>query len=350
MGIRGIGELIAREIPGTHVHSVMLGSNPAEDAYRGFVGDVNAQVESQCETLALDARLAGGFHAIGFSQGGQFLRALAQRCGDRLNVRSLITLGGQHQGVAAPPRCGGDATAAAAAAEEEEEEDDGEEEEDDGASSASVGALCRAMTDAIARGAYARFTRDRIVQAQYFKDANDLASYRKHNPFLPDVNNELVDDGGEETRNETYRRNLLRLEKLVLFKWTDDTVVVPRESSWFGTYAENDRGGAIVPLREQRMYAEDWLGLRALDEAGRLKLLEIPGDHMTFTREWFVTNVIDAHLREGGGFKGAAGRGWLGGGPWRGGVRAFARWLRGATTRRRDDDDDDDDDDAYGIE
>jgi hypothetical protein len=39
----------------------------------------------------------------------------------------------------------------------------------------------------------------------------------------------------------------------------------------------------------------------------------------------------------------------LGGGPWRGGVRAFARWLRGATTRRRDDDDDDDDD-AYGIE
>ena len=38
-----------------------------------------------------------GFHGVGFSQGGLFLRGLAQRCGD-LNVRSLVSIGGPQQG------------------------------------------------------------------------------------------------------------------------------------------------------------------------------------------------------------------------------------------------------------
>jgi len=42
---------------------------------------VNDQVAEACETLAADPQLADGFNAVGFSQGGQFLRALVQRCG-----------------------------------------------------------------------------------------------------------------------------------------------------------------------------------------------------------------------------------------------------------------------------
>jgi palmitoyl-protein thioesterase len=44
-----------------------------------------------------------GYNAIGFSQGGQFLRAVAQRC--PLGMKNLITLGGQHQGVYGLPNC-----------------------------------------------------------------------------------------------------------------------------------------------------------------------------------------------------------------------------------------------------
>jgi len=33
-----------------------------------------------CNKLAADPNLKGGFNAIGFSQGGQFLRAYTQRC------------------------------------------------------------------------------------------------------------------------------------------------------------------------------------------------------------------------------------------------------------------------------
>ena len=51
-----------------------------------------------CAMIEKDEKLAGGFHAIGFSQGGQFLRAVAQRC-PQLKMRNLISVGGQHQGV-----------------------------------------------------------------------------------------------------------------------------------------------------------------------------------------------------------------------------------------------------------
>jgi hypothetical protein len=59
-------------------------------------------------------------------------------------VHSLITLGGQHQGVANTPGCSVDLTGAAAKA-------------------------CTAMQLLLARGAYAPWVRDNIVQAQYFK-------------------------------------------------------------------------------------------------------------------------------------------------------------------------------------
>ncbi len=47
--------------------------------------------------------LKAGFHAIGFSQGGLFMRALVQTCD--LPVKRLVTFGSPHAGVAEPPGC-----------------------------------------------------------------------------------------------------------------------------------------------------------------------------------------------------------------------------------------------------
>ena len=57
--------------------------------------------------LAEDPELQGGYNAIGFSQGGQFLRAVAQRCPEPA-MRNLITIGAQHQGVFGFPNCPGE--------------------------------------------------------------------------------------------------------------------------------------------------------------------------------------------------------------------------------------------------
>ena len=46
------------------------------------------------------------------------------------------------------------------------------------------------------------------------------------------------------------------------------------------------------PLRDLSLYQEDWLGLRHLDEEGRLHMLEMSGDHMDFQWEWYIENIV----------------------------------------------------------
>lgn len=72
------------------------------DSRSTFFGNGNEQIDRVCnQLLSLDEitspvlNPSGKFDAIGFSQGGQFLRGLVERCGPALKVRNLITLGSQ---------------------------------------------------------------------------------------------------------------------------------------------------------------------------------------------------------------------------------------------------------------
>lgn len=44
-----------------------------QDTENGFFSDVNEQVSMVCNQLAQDPKLKGGYNAMGFSQGAQFL-------------------------------------------------------------------------------------------------------------------------------------------------------------------------------------------------------------------------------------------------------------------------------------
>ncbi|EOD17699.1 hypothetical protein EMIHUDRAFT_451284 [Emiliania huxleyi CCMP1516] len=55
----------------------------------------------------------------------------------------------------------------------------------------------------------------------------------------------------------------------VLVSSTIDSIIVPRESQWFGFFAPNSTS-RIVPLRRSPLWTEDWIGLRRLDAARRL--------------------------------------------------------------------------------
>ncbi len=52
----------------------------------------------------------------------------------------------------------------------------------------------------------------------------------------------------------------------------------------------------IQPLNETRLYREDWIGLRTLDESGRLVFLMSEGNHLQFTEEFFVQQIIKPFL------------------------------------------------------
>ncbi|EKX51030.1 palmitoyl protein thioesterase [Guillardia theta CCMP2712] len=227
-----VKSLIEKHVPGAYVRSLMIGENEAKDQYNGFFMPIHEQLTFACNLVSKDPNLAGGFHAVGFSQGGLFLRALVQTCPEA-KVQSLISIGGPQQGVYGLPRC------------------------------ITHSVFCETMKKLLEMGAYESFVQQRSVQAQYWQDPVKSEEYLKYNIFLPDINNNL------EEKKAVYRDRILSLNKLVLVKFQNDTVVVPRESTWFEFYQEG-QDVEIQDLKQSKLYEEDWIGLKSLDAAGKV--------------------------------------------------------------------------------
>lgn len=239
--MKQIAELADAVNPGTFVYPVQLGQDANADRTASFYGNVTAQLDEVCEALAAHPILstAPAIDAIGFSQGGLFLRGYAERCASP-PLRSLVTFGSPHTGITEFKDCG------------------------------AADLLCRGAMALLRFNTWSDFVQGRLVPAQYFRDAGDYDAYLEGSNFLADVNNE------RPRKSDAYGENLGRLEKLVLYKFEDDTTLIPRESAWFGDVNGTD----VTPLRETRLYGEDWLGLRALDKRGALEFRTVPGEHM----------------------------------------------------------------------
>ena len=151
--------------------------------------------------------------------------------------------------------------------------------------------LCTLMTELLGIGAYAPGVRDISVQAQYFKDPFKQETYLKDNIFLPDVNNE----GAQ--KNHQYKANMLKLEKFVMTMFTEDTMVVPKESAHFRFFpwGSNQRS-EILAFNETEIYKQDWIGLQQLDKEGKIDFLECQGNHLQFTLPWLDTEIIKKYL------------------------------------------------------
>ncbi|RIA98034.1 palmitoyl-protein thioesterase 1 [Glomus cerebriforme] len=251
-----VQQVINDTLPGIYTYSIMLGDNESQDKKLGFFGNINDEVEHVCEILKNDENLKDGFNAIGFSQGGQFLRAYVQRCNDP-PVHNLITFGSQHAGISDIPGCSKDDR------------------------------LCQLMRTIARRGAYSNYVRTRVIQAQYYKDPNHLDTYLQQNIFLPDINNEL------DNKNETYKMNLKSLNKLVLIRFTEDITVKPKDSAWFSFYSSE---GDLLTLHQQPIYTEDWIGLKYLDKNGKLDFKDCEGAHMQIPLEYLRDEVIMPYL------------------------------------------------------
>jgi len=253
-----IQSAIEKAIPGVYVKSLEIGNDMLEDEIAGFLGNVNTQVDYVCQVIKNDANLQNGFNAVGFSQGGQFLRAYVERCNNP-PVHNLVTMGGQHKGVADFPDC------------------------------VSLNStICSAIEYLLSFGAYHTIPQEIVVQAQYFHDPMDVQGYLTFNKFLTDINNEIH-------VNDTYKQNMIKLNKLLLVMFGEDTIVVPRESSWFGFYQAGSRS-VLIPLNQSNLYLQDTIGIKTLDKAGKLHFDTAPGNHMQFTLEWFMAHVVKPYL------------------------------------------------------
>ncbi|KAL0644940.1 hypothetical protein Bca4012_043231 [Brassica carinata] len=102
----------------------------------------------------------------------------------------------------------------------------------------------------------------------------EINKYLGKSKYLPKLNNEIPNE-----RNSTYKDRFTSLHNLVLVKFQDDKVIVPQDSSWFGFYPD----GAFKPLlsaQQTKLYTEDWIGLKTLDDAGKVKFVSVKGAHI----------------------------------------------------------------------
>ena len=106
----------------------------------------------------------------------------------------------------------------------------------------------------------------------------------KVNTFLKMLNNE-----NDEKDEEIYNR-FTSLEKVKLIKNNNDTTIVPRESSWFEFY--DFEGKEIVPLKQSQFYIEDFIGLRKLDEEGKVSFTEFQGEHVLYTDDEYISEIV----------------------------------------------------------
>jgi len=249
-----IKDLIEQYLPGIYVYSIEVGTSLEDDAFNSYFMNVNDQIEYVHAKLKNDSQLANGFNAMGFSQGGQFLRAYVERFNDP-PVYNLLSVGGQHQGIFGLPKCDANDT------------------------------LCDAARKLLNLGAYTEFVQPHLVQAEYWHDPLNEEEYVEKCVFLPDINNNGA------TQNSTYKENFMSLNNLVLVKFTEDTMVTPRESEWFGWYVEG-QDEVTVPVENTTLYQEDWIGLKYLMDNNKVDFIPCVGNHLQFTDEWFVSTLI----------------------------------------------------------
>lgn len=250
------------KFPGITVLSIQIGNNSFEDELGGYFVNVNDQISQACDEVLNNEIIKkhGSFNAIGFSQGAQFMRGLIQRCPLRkhgIRPKNFISLGGQHQGVFGLPNC-------------------------------DQNLFCEHIRYLLTHAVYQRSVQEHVVQAEYWHDPKREDEYKSKSMFLADINN-------ENHVNETYKNSLLDLNNLVLVEFMHDDMVVPRESSLFGYY---EPGGTshIMLLEDSKLYREDRLGLRRLQETGRLHQIKIPGKHLQYTISWFLEKIASVYL------------------------------------------------------
>jgi palmitoyl-protein thioesterase len=236
---------IAEDVnPGTFTYIIRLDDDSSADRSATFFGNLTLQIEKVCADLAAHPILstAPAVDALGFSQGGQFLRGYIERC-NFPPVRSLVTFGSQHNGISEFQQCG------------------------------ETDWICRGARGLLRGSTWSSVVQSRLVPAQYFRDPNQLDSYLEYSNFLADINNERA------LKNQTYKENLEKLERFVMYVFEDDETVVPKESGWFAEVNGTD----VTELRERALYTEDWLGLKTLDQKGALKFETTPGGHMSLS-------------------------------------------------------------------
>ncbi|XP_006609649.1 lysosomal thioesterase PPT2 homolog isoform X1 [Apis dorsata] len=226
-------ELISNRIqemhPGTQIYNTprYAGWSSLESMWR--------QVEEiGMDVISVGAAFPEGINLVGYSQGGLLARAILQTFPEH-NVRNFISL--------SSPQAGQYGTRF----------------------------LHLFFPDLVCETAYQLFY-SKIGQhtsiGNYWNDPHHQKLYYKYSNFLPYVNNEK-----NSTKMSAFKEGLTKLKRMILVGGPEDGVITPWQSSHFGYYDVNE---TVINMRDRSIYKDDLIGLKTLDESGRLVLITVP--------------------------------------------------------------------------
>ncbi|XP_037038878.1 lysosomal thioesterase PPT2 homolog [Bradysia coprophila] len=172
-----------------------------------------------------------GIHLLGYSQGGLLSRAIIESFPDHC-VKNFISL--------SSPQAGQYGTAF----------------------------LHLIFPNLVAQTAYQLFysyVGQHTSVGNYWNDPHQHDLYLQYSSFLPYINNEL-----NSVNSTKFRDGMLKLNLAVFIGGPSDGVITPWESSHFGFYDEDDN---VVPMHKRSIYRKDSIGLKTLEDQGKLKML-----------------------------------------------------------------------------
>lgn len=252
-GMVPLAKDISEYLGGAYVLNVQIGANSIADILNGFLMNLDDQVDYFANVIRSDSQLANGFNAIGYSQGNLVIRGYIERYNSP-PVLNFISMHGPLAGVSGFPGCALDKN------------------------------LCKVFAEVLGALAYKPAVQTHLAQANYFRDPMKIETYQQNARFLPDINNEDSSAAAE------YNSRFLALQSLVLVKALGDTVVIPNDSEWFGSFQDNSLEN-IWSFSQTPWYTNDLFGLQTLDKQGKVFFYTTEGDHLDFETDFLLDLV-----------------------------------------------------------
>lgn len=232
-----------KEKTGDYAACVEVGNGTLTSLFTNF----EKQAQLACANLQSNTNFAvPEINVMGLSQGALLARYVATSCdlGDT-KIRNLASIGGPNLGVDAVPQC-------------------------------FDGFICNIVNEIARYLVYLPIVQNHLGPAGYFRNPQDYSKYLADSVFLPFVNNEEGDASVESLQKQRFTE----MNGLLLMMFSQDSMVYPKESEWFQTFDENMD---LIPFEESDFYKSDVLGLKTLNEAGKITFSEVDGDHLQFS-------------------------------------------------------------------